>query len=144
MCRPRPLFLGLLIVALASSLAASAGGQSGGRVDSREAARALANRAADALALGEYEQAQDLLRQAYAQYPAPTIAVLHARALVHLQRLALAESVYERAMLTSLAADAPDAFRRAVEQARNESRELRPRIPRLQVLVRGRAALLVE
>jgi len=141
MRRPRFLFLALLIVSLASSLTASAWGQSGGRVESRDAARALANRAADALALGEYEQAQELLRRAYEQYPAPTIAVLHARALVHLQRLALAESVYERAMLTSLAPDAPDAFRHAVEQARNESRELRPRIPRLQVLVRGRAAL---
>jgi hypothetical protein len=141
MCRPRLLFLALLIVASASGSTASAWGQTGGRVDSREAALTLANRAADALAHGEYEQAQELLRQAYEQYPAPTIAVLHARALVHLQRLALAESMYERAMLTSLPPDAPDAFRRAVEQARSESRELKARIPRLQVLVRGRAAL---
>jgi|SRR5882724_12003047 len=141
MRRLRLLLLATLIAASANSLAAPARGQSGGGVDSREAARTLANRAADALARGEYEQAQELLRQAYEQYPAPTIAVLHARALVHLQRLALAEAVYERAMLNSLAPDAPEAFRRAVEQARSESRELKPRIPRLQVLVRGRAAL---
>jgi tetratricopeptide (TPR) repeat protein len=141
MRRPRLLFLAVLIVASGSGSAASAFGQSGGSVESREAARTLANRAADAIAHGEYEQGQELLRQAYEQYPAPTIAVLHARALVHLQRLALAENVYERALLTSLAPDAPEAFRRAVEQARSESRELKPRIPRLQVLVRGRAAL---
>src|ERR1043165_5229807 len=63
-----------LIVASASGSPASSWGQTDGRVDSREAARTLANRAADALAHGEYEQAQELLRQAYEQYPAPTIA----------------------------------------------------------------------
>src|SRR5438552_19032564 len=103
MRRPRLLFLALSIVASGSGSAASAFGQSGGRVESREAARTLANRAADAIAHGEYEEAQELLRQAYEQYPAPTIAVLHARALVHLQRRALAESVSGRSLRTSLA-----------------------------------------
>jgi hypothetical protein len=106
----------------------------------RDAARALANRAADAIARGEHEQAEELLRQAYEQYPAPTIAVLHARTLVHLQRLATALNVYERATLASLGPDAPDAFRRAAELAEKEAAALRPRVPRLQIVVRGPAA----
>ena len=75
----------------------------------RERARLLANQAADAIARGEHEQAEELLRQAYAHYPAPTIALLHARTLLHLQRLSTAVSVYERATLTSLGPDAPCA-----------------------------------
>ena len=109
--------------------------------DDISAARAFANQAADAIARGEHAEAENLLRQAYAHYPAPTIAVLHARTLVHLQRLAAATSVYERAALTTLRADSPEAFRRAVELARSEVTELRPRVPRLQVVVRGRALL---
>jgi hypothetical protein len=108
--------------------------------DPKEAARALGNRAADAIARGEHVEAEELLRKAYAAYPAPTIAVLHARTLVHLQRLAAAASVYERATLTTLGPGSPPVFFRAVEQARVEARELRPRVPRLQIVVRGRAA----
>ncbi len=108
--------------------------------DPRDTARTLANRAADAIAQGEHEQAEELLRQAYVQYPAPTIAVLHARTLVYLQRLSTAASVYERASLTSIGPDAPPAFRHAVEQAQKEAKELRPRVPRLQIVVRGQAA----
>jgi hypothetical protein len=109
-------------------------------VDPRDTARTLANRAADAIAQGEHEQAEELLRQAYVQYPAPTIAVLHARTLVHLQRLSTAASVYERASLTTLGPEAPPAFRRAVEQAQTEVKALWPRVPRLQLVVRGQAA----
>ena len=110
----------------------------------REAARVLANRAADAIARGEHQLAEELLRQAYEQYPAPTIAVLHARTLVHLQRLATAMNVYERATLASLGPDAPDAFRRAAEMAKREVAALRPRVPRLQIVARGRAAARPE
>jgi hypothetical protein len=109
--------------------------------DPKETARVLANRAADAIARGEQLQAEELLRKAYAAYPAPTIAVLHARTLVHLQRFAEAASVYERATLTSLSSDSPPVFFRAIEQARKEANELRPRIPRLQIVVRGPAAI---
>jgi hypothetical protein len=126
----------------APAAAAPANPEQAGRqaADPRETARALGNRAADAIARGEHVEAEELLRRAYAAYPAPTIAVLHARTLVHLQRLAAAASVYERATLTSLGPDAPPVFFRAVEQARAEARELRPRVPRLQIVVRGRAA----
>lgn len=107
--------------------------------DDREAARGLANRAADAIARGDYQRAEEDLRSAYARYPAPTIALLHARTLMRLQRLAAAHRVYELATLTSLGPDAPEAFVRAVELARQESSQLAPRVPRLQLVVRGGA-----
>ena len=106
-----------------------------------QAARTLANRAADLIAVGRYVEAEELLGQAYGHYPAPTIALLHARALVHLSRLAAAAGAYQRATLAKLEPDSPDAFRRAVAQARIEADELRPRVPRLQLVVTERARL---
>lgn len=130
----------LIILALALATTAKvAAAQTVFYPDPRQAALTLGNRAADAIARGEHTQAEELLRQAYEYYPAPTIAVLHARTLVHLQRLTAAASAYERAALTTLTPDSPDVFQRAVEQAKRELAELRPRIPRLQVVARGRA-----
>ncbi len=141
--RPRPpQLLATFALALAVQLqVGGALGQTDPAADPRETARALANRAADAIARGEHVEAEALLRQAYERYPAPTIAVLHARTLVHLQRLATAENVYERTLLTNVGPDAPEAFRRATEQAQRELAALKPRVPRLQIVVRGRAAL---
>lgn len=104
----------------------------------RETARALANGAANAIASGDYAQGEAMLARAYQVYPAPTIAVLHARTLVWLGRLAAGVSAYQRATLATLKPDAPEAFRSAVASAKTELAELRPRVPRLQVLVRQR------
>jgi hypothetical protein len=103
----------------------------------RDAARTLANQAADAIARGDYAEGELLLGRAFQQFPAPTIALLHARTLTRLGRLADAVDAYQRASLTTLAADAPDAFRSAAASARVELAALRPRVPRLQVSVRA-------
>ncbi len=134
----------LAAFALALAMQLHAGGalaQTEPAADPRETARELANRAADAIARGEHLEAEALLRQAYERYPAPTIAVLRARTLVRLQRLATAQNVYERTLLTGVGPAAPEAFRRAVEQAQRELLALKPRVPRVQVVVRGPAAL---
>lgn len=102
----------------------------------REAARALANRAANAIARGDYAEGEALLARAYEVYPAPTIALLQARTLVWLGRLAAGVAAYQRATLATLRPDAPEAFRSAVASAKTELAELRPRVPRLQVVVR--------
>jgi hypothetical protein len=109
-------------------------------VEARAAARDLANRAADAIAHGEVERAEVLLRDAYRTYPAPTIALLRARTLVRLGRLTEAVSSYEQAMATSLTATSPEAFQNAVRDARSELTALRPRVPRLQVTLADAAA----
>jgi tetratricopeptide (TPR) repeat protein len=103
----------------------------------RDAARTLANQAADAIARGDYAEGEALLGRAFQQFPAPTIALLHARTLVRLGRLADAVDAYQRASLSMLPPDAPDAFRSAAASANVELAALRPRVPRLQVNVRA-------
>jgi hypothetical protein len=125
---------------VASSLASShsASAQTTTVTSPRDTARELANGAADAIARGDYAQGEAMLAQAYEVYPAPTIAVLHARTLVFLGRLTDGVAAYQRATLATLGPDAPEAFRSAVASAKTELAELRPRVPRLQVLVRER------
>jgi len=108
--------------------------------DARAVARDLANRAADAIAHGEVERAEALLRDAYRTYPAPTIALLRARTLVRLGRLTEAVSSYEQATATTVDATSPAAFENAVRDARTELAALRPRVPRLQVTLTDAAA----
>lgn len=101
--------------------------------DARAVAREMANRAANAIALGEVERAEALLHEAYLTYPAPTIALLRARTLVRLGRLTEAVVTYEQATATTLDATSPAPFANAVRDARTELTALRPRVPRLQV-----------
>jgi hypothetical protein len=106
----------------------------------RATARDLANLAADAVAAGQHARADQLLAQAYDVYPAPTIALLHARTLVKLGKLTQALRAYERAATTQVAKEDPAPFQSAIDDARRELSELRPRVPRLQVVVAGTAS----
>lgn len=99
----------------------------------RAQARSLANEAANAYARGDYAEADPLFARAYTLVPAPTIALLHARTLVKLGRWLEASAVYERGARTELPPKAPEPFRRAVSDAREEGDALRARQPRLQV-----------
>jgi hypothetical protein len=123
-----------LVLALMSCAEGEARAQS---LTPRDSARALANQAADAIARGDYAEGEALLGRAFQQFPAPTIALLHARTLVRLGRLADAVDAYQRASLSMLTADAPEAFRSATASARLELATLVPRVPRLQVNVRA-------
>jgi tetratricopeptide (TPR) repeat protein len=131
----RPKLASLLAVTLAVSALPLARAQT--NATPRDTARELANSAANAIARGEHAAGEELLARAYQAYPAPTIALLHARTLAFLGRLSAAVAAYERAMRASLAPDAPDAFRAAVASAERELSQLRPRVPRLQLSVRG-------
>jgi hypothetical protein len=101
----------------------------------RAEARTLADEAANSYARGDYVRAEVLLQRAQAMVPAPTVALLRARALVRLRRWVQACSVYESAFRSPLGADSPPAFRRAVLDARLEHADLLPRIPKLRVAV---------
>jgi hypothetical protein len=98
-------------------------------------AKTMADAGADAYARGSFAQAHGFFVKAYALVPAPTIALFEARSLVQMKRLMEARAAYERASSTALAADAPDAFRHAVGDARAELVALDRRIPRYRVLV---------
>ena len=103
----------------------------------RVQARSLANEAANAYARAEYQAADRLFARAYALVPAPTIALLHARTLVKLGRLIEASAAYERAARAELTPHAPDAFRLAAAESRQEGDALRRRVPRLRVTLPG-------
>lgn len=99
----------------------------------RAEALSLANEAANAYARADYAEADGLFARAYALVPAPTIALLHARTLVKLGRLLQASATFDLAAHAHLASEAPEAFRRAAAEAREEGAALRARLPRLQI-----------
>jgi hypothetical protein len=104
----------------------------------RNAARELAHRAGEAYKKGDYETAQDLYHRSYALVPAPTLSLREARALVKLGRLVEAAEAYVRTTRTSLESDSPKPFREAVQQAYDELGKLRPQIPQLKIVVKGK------
>jgi hypothetical protein len=105
----------------------------------KAAARQLAQDGARAYEKGNYQRAHALLRRAHALVPAPTIALLEARALVHMNRFVEASERYELARRYQLDAHPPPAFTEAVKHADRELTELRPRIPLLTIRVTGNA-----
>lgn len=126
-----PLVAALYVGAPADALAESADAQA------RIAARTLANEAANAYARGDYARAHELCDRAYEIVPAPTIALLNARSLVRLARWVEAIELYNRVTSEPLEPDAPEAFRRAVREADAELAALKPRVPRLKVVLNG-------
>lgn len=106
----------------------------------RDLARALADQGADAYAGEDYAHAQLLFARAYGLVPAPTIALLEARALVKLGRWADAQQAYRRASEAQLAESSPAPFREAARTAAQELAELTPRIPRIRLRFAAEAA----
>lgn len=104
---------------------------------SKNAARELAEQAAKAMEAEDYAKAQDLYQRAYALVPAPTLSLRHARALARGGRWVEALEAYVRTTRTRVDASSPEAFREAVQQAQTELAELRPRVPRAIVVVKG-------
>lgn len=111
--------------------------------DPRATARALADEGADAYAQRNFARARSLFSRAYELVPAPTIALLEARALVELGRLVEAKSWYERAA-APLDDNASEPFRNAQLAAQAELAALTPRIPRLKLSIQGAAARRAE
>lgn len=99
----------------------------------RELARSLADQGANAYAQEDYAHAQLLFSRAYGLVPAPTIALLEARALVKLGRWVDATHAYRRASEAQLGPDAPAPFREATRTAAAELAELTPRVPRIRL-----------
>lgn len=106
----------------------------------RAKARVLAEEALGHMHEQRWAQAQTLLSQAYTLMPVPTLALLEGRALERLGRLIDARVRYERASRTELAADVPEAFTAAREEATRELARLERSIPRVTLMVRGRGA----
>lgn len=103
----------------------------------RNAARELARDAVAAYDAGEYKKALDLLQRAHDLVPAPTLTLHQARALSKLGRLVEAMERYEATRRTELDPKAPQAFRDAVKDAGRELEELRERVPKAKIVVKG-------
>jgi hypothetical protein len=101
----------------------------------KNAARDLAQRAAQAYEAGDHATAQDLFHRAYALVPAPTLALREARALEKLGRLVEAVEAYVRTTRTRVQASDPDVFHQSIREAHDELAQLRPRVPRLKIIV---------
>src|SRR5688572_16338300 len=98
-----PALLAGILTALCAP--APARGEPGDTV-SRAAARELAREGHEHFKQGDWAKAEEVLRRAFALYPAPTIALLRARALVELGDLVGAAESYEGAANASLEPDA--------------------------------------
>jgi hypothetical protein len=85
---------------------------------------------------GAWEKARDHFHRAYQLIPAPTLALMEARALVRLGRLVEALDVYELAA-NRVVDDTNEPFRRASADARTEVEQLRSRVPRLNIELPG-------
>jgi hypothetical protein len=123
----------LRVLASFALIAGVAQAQSGRSLDERARARVLADEGANAFARADYARAELLLDHAYSIVPAPTVALLRARALVRLKRWIEAKRVYQIAATAKLDSGSGQAFQRASEQAKTELFLLEPRIPRLRI-----------
>jgi hypothetical protein len=128
-------------------LASPAAGQSKAPPDeaTRNAARTLAAEGDTLFAKGDYAGAEDRFARGFTLVPAPTIGVRWARALARQGKLIAAEERYVAAVRLELGADAPSAFRTAVDEATRELAELRTRIPKLAIVrARGVGAVRLD
>lgn len=106
----------------------------------RNAARSLASQGKEALDKSDWDRARDLFHRAYTLVPAPTIALYEGRALLKLHRLVEAEEAFMRAARTSLDAESPEPFRKAVHDAENDLLALRSRMPKVTIVPSGPGA----
>ena len=123
-----------LLLALVLATKALHAQDSGAEV--RTAARDLAVQGAEAFDHHDYATALDRFGRAYSLVPAPSISIMQARSLSKMGRVIEALDSYEKTQRMQLAADAPDAFRQAVVDARVESEELWTHVPHLTIHVR--------
>lgn len=100
-------------------------------------ARALASEAGELLDQKRYADALGRLEEAESAFHAPTHVAMIGEALEGLGRLAEALATFEKLGAEPLPAAAPQAFRRAKQQAATKARALSARVPSLRVRVQG-------
>jgi hypothetical protein len=123
------------------SLALLGAGRANAQTDEeKSAARSLATQGAEALKDKRYADAVDLLTRAEAIIHAPPHLLLTARAQAALGRLVAARESYLKVVREELAANAPPAFKRAQQEAKDELAALEPRIASLRIAVSGPGA----
>lgn len=103
----------------------------------RQRARTLALEGIELFEKERWSEAHERLSQAFELFPAPTVALLDAKALEKLGRLIEAHATFERAAALSVDAESPKPFQRAVREAERERNRVARQIPQLTIEVRG-------
>lgn len=85
---------------------------------------------------GRWAEAEALLARAYQLVPAPTVAVLHGRALEELGKLTEAAQNYDLAVGAGGEGASP-AFRKAAEEGAQRLAGVRDRIPKISIVLEG-------
>lgn len=106
----------------------------------RNAARSLAGQGKEAFEQADFERARDLFHRAYTLVPAPTIALYEGRALTKLRRFVEAEEAFMRAARTTLDAESPEPFRKAVRDAEDDLAALQAKMPKVVIVTSGPGA----
>ncbi|HET9959451.1 MAG TPA: hypothetical protein VFQ61_33400 [Polyangiaceae bacterium] len=101
----------------------------------RAAARELAVQGLESYEANDFRTALERFDRAAALFAAPTITIMQARTLEKLGHWVEALDRYAVTIAMSPPADAPDAFRRAIADAKIESQALRERTPTLELRV---------
>ncbi len=99
----------------------------------RDVARDIAHRGAEYFDDGDWERAREHFHRAYEIVQAPTLALMEARALVKLGRLAEATDAYAKAA-GAPADEGNEPYRRAASAARVELATLATKVPSIRVL----------
>jgi len=107
-------------------------------------ARAAATEGAKAFDEKRYADAADLFSRAESVVHSPVHLLYIARSQAGLGALVKAQETYRKLAREDLSANAPPAFRKAVEDGNRELKELEPRLPYVTVTVPGRSDAVVE
>jgi hypothetical protein len=108
--------------------------------EDKAGARAAAERGGAEYKAAHYKEALDLFLRAESLIHAPTHVLMIARTQAALGDIVVAKESYLKITREDLASNAPPAFKRAHGDAEKELKDLEPRIPAIQVTVKGAAA----
>jgi hypothetical protein len=134
----------LALLALSSLGPGLAEAQDGPSAADRATARRLATEGQIALKKGDFDTAADRFERANDLLAAPTFLVRLARSRVGQGRLVEGYEIYRKVIREGVAPDQPDAFKRALAEAKQEAKAVEPRLAWVSVNVVGANPSVVE
>lgn len=131
---------GVMLGALLSAGLAAPSAHADPSAEDKAGARAAAERGGAEYKAAHFKEALDLFLRAESLIHAPTHVLMIARTQAALGDIVVAKESYLKITREDLASTAPPAFKRAHGDAEKELKDLEPRIPSINVTVKGAAA----
>ncbi len=131
---------GVMLGALLAAGLAAPSARADASAEDKAGARAAAERGGAEFKAAHYKEALDLFLRAESLIHAPTHVLMIARTQAALGDIVVAKESYLKITREDLASAAPPAFKRAHADAEKELKDLEPRIPSIQILVKGATA----